>query len=198
MGIFPNAASKEYCEDVIKWFEHNNKPGVSGGKRTRSRQEDEKGISMHRKDSELYWLGQDHQDGFILNREHPILIEFGEIIWKAYNEFKLVYGSGLDQLDRHKISPSIKIQRYKPTQGYHVLHSDVTNQMNAIRILVCSLYLNTVEEGGETEFLYQQQRIAPVQGTLIIFPTTWTHLHRGNPPLKGVKYLMHTWMEFIE
>ena len=23
MGIFPNAASKEYCEDLIKWFEYN-------------------------------------------------------------------------------------------------------------------------------------------------------------------------------
>ena len=198
MGIFPNAASKEYCEDVIKWFEHNNKPGIAGRKRTSSRQEDEKGVAMHSKDSELYWLGLDHHDGFILNREHPLLTDFATIVWKAYDQFKLVYGSGLNQLGLHKISPSIKIQRYKPTQGYHVLHSDITGQMDAIRILVCALYLNTVEEGGETEFLYQQERVAPVQGTLVIFPAGWTHIHRGNPPLKGVKYLMHTWMEFTE
>jgi hypothetical protein len=65
-------------------------------------------------------------------------------------------------------------------------------------MLVITLYLNTVEEGGETEFLYQSSRISPVQGTLSISPAAWTHTHRGNPPLKGNKYIITTWLEFIE
>ncbi len=77
-------------------------------------------------------------------------------------------------------------------------HSDADGWMNGRRIIVVTLYLNTVEEGGETEFLYQQKRILPTQGTLVLFPAGWTHTHRGNPPLKGDKYILTTWLEFSE
>ena len=197
MGVFPNAASKKYCEEIIEWFEYNSTIKGTGGRGTQSRQEAEPGISKIQKDSEIYWLNL-NKEGMSLQRDHPIIKEFGNIVWKAYNQFKEVYGTGLDQLGLHKLSPNIKIQRYKPTQGYHVWHSDTTTQVTSPRMLVCTLYLNTVEKGGETEFLYQQERVAPVQGTLTLFPTAWTHLHRGNPPLSGNKYIMNTWLEFVE
>jgi hypothetical protein len=195
MGVFPEATTQKYCEDLIKWFEYNNTEGSGGRKNTVSRQEHEGGISKTHKDSEIYWLGYDNR---MLSRNDILLAEFNKIVWKAYAKFKTVYGAGLDQLGLHKMSPSIKIQRYQPTQGYHVWHSEVTNHGNAGRVLVCLLYLNTVEEGGETEFLYQKMRVPAVQGTLAMFPTTWTHLHRGNPPLKGNKYVINTWLEFAE
>jgi hypothetical protein len=58
------------------------------------------------------------------------------------------------------------------------------------------LYLNTVTEGGETEFLYQSKRVKAEKGTIVLCPTGFTHTHRGNPPLTGTKYLMNTWLEF--
>ena len=58
------------------------------------------------------------------------------------------------------------------------------------------VYLNDVEEGGETEFLYQSRRIKPKQGTMVICPASFTHTHRGNPPLKGNKYMINGWIEF--
>ena len=63
--------------------------------------------------------------------------------------------------------------------------------------MVSMLYLNTVEKGGETEFLYQNMRVTPEQGTLVLFPTYWTHPHRGNPPLEGEKYIMDGWLEYL-
>jgi hypothetical protein len=59
------------------------------------------------------------------------------------------------------------------------------------------LYLNDVEEGGETEFLYFSKRVKPKQGTLLLFPASFTHTHRGNPPLSGTKYIMNTWLEYV-
>jgi hypothetical protein len=56
--------------------------------------------------------------------------------------------------------------------------------------------LNTVEQGGETEWLYQGVRIPATQGTLVVWPAGYTHAHRGNPPLSGEKFLLTGWVEF--
>ena len=50
-----------------------------------------------------------------------------------------------------------------------------------------------IVEQGETEFLYQKQRIKPVEGRVVIFPGSFTHLHRGNPPL-NIKYIATGWL----
>jgi hypothetical protein len=87
-----------------------------------------------------------------------------------------------------------KFQRTRPGEGYHVWHFENSGN-NAFRKLATMLYLNTVEEGGETEFLYQKRRIQPRQGRLLIFPASFTHTHRGNPPLSGDKFILTSWLE---
>ena len=54
------------------------------------------------------------------------------------------------------------------------------------------IYLNDIEEGGETEFLYQQKKIKPRRGMGAIWPGSFTHLHRGNPPM-STKYTLTGW-----
>jgi hypothetical protein len=68
--------------------------------------------------------------------------------------------------------------------------------MQRSRVLVFTLYLNDVEEGGETEFLYLSKRVQPKTGRMVIWPAGFTHTHRGNPPLKGDKYIITGWVEF--
>ena len=90
-----------------------------------------------------------------------------------------------------------KIQKTVPSGGYHAWHVEKPNMLTSDRLFVVQLYLNTVEEGGETEFLVQQKRVGAVQGRLVIFPANYTHLHRGNPPLSGPKYVMNMWATLI-
>ena len=54
------------------------------------------------------------------------------------------------------------------------------------------VYINDVEEGGETEWLYQQLKIKPKRNTCVIWPGAFTHLHRGNPPMSD-KYIATGW-----
>jgi hypothetical protein len=49
---------------------------------------------------------------------------------------------------------TLKIQKTLPTEGYHVWHIEHgRGYENEARAFVFSIYLNDVEEGGETEFL---------------------------------------------
>ena len=64
----------------------------------------------------------------------------------------------------------------------------------ANRALVYSAYLNTIEEAGETEFLYQRTRIPPKENTMIIWPAGFTHTHRGNVVYGNKsKYIITGW-----
>ncbi len=57
-------------------------------------------------------------------------------------------------------------------------------------------YLNDIEEGGETEFYYQEKKISPKTGRCVIAPSGFTHTHRGNIPKSNDKYILTSWLKF--
>ena len=91
-----------------------------------------------------------------------------------------------------------KMQKTLPSQGYHVWHMEHSAGMDSYRsICAWALFLNDVEEGGELEFLYQSKRIVPKTGDFVLWPAGYTHQHRGNPPLKGEKYIYTGWLDSL-
>jgi hypothetical protein len=121
---------------------------------------------------------------------HPFLKQF----WSAWDQYCKHY-SVLGETGKHYIR-SMKIQKTLPGQGYHLWHFEADSIERCSRIAAWSLYLNTVEDGGETEFLYQHARVTAVKNRLVIWPATYTHVHRGNPPLSGEKYILTGWVEW--
>ena len=91
------------------------------------------------------------------------------------------------------ISTTCLLQKTDPTEGYHDWHSESNNIACANRTLVWSVYFNDLDDSGETEFLYQKKKIKPKAGRVLIFPGSFTHLHRGNPPYKS-KYIATGWL----
>ena len=194
IGIFPNAASKEYCERVVDHFNWIQKTRGYGTGSIRNRQEHDR-ISSLQKESDMYFL-ETEQDLLVMDNNVAILQEYSRITWECHHKFKEKHGI-LGDVAPHGMSYSVKIQKYKPSQGYHAWHCDSDKIANSRRMMVSTLYLNTVEKGGETEFLYQSMRVTPEQGTLALWPAYWTHPHRGNPPLEGEKYIMNGWLEYL-
>jgi len=92
----------------------------------------------------------------------------------------------------------INIQQYLPSQGFHMWHSERMHGNGAAssRHLVFMTYLNDVNDGGETEFYYQQIKIKPKKGKIVIFPTDWTHTHRGITSKTEEKYITTGWFNF--
>lgn len=62
------------------------------------------------------------------------------------------------------------------------------------RHLLWTLYLNDGFDEGETEFLFQQRRIVPRTGSVLIAPTAFTH--RGNRPRGADKSIATSWILF--
>ncbi|MCF6456421.1 2OG-Fe(II) oxygenase [Pseudoalteromonas sp. MMG024] len=95
----------------------------------------------------------------------------------------------------------IQAQKYTAGQGgYPYWHSEVYPQKghndSLHRILLFMFYLNDVEEGGETEFYYQNKMIKPKQGSMVIAPAYFTHTHRGCIPVSNDKYIVTSWVLF--
>ncbi|MEP7098706.1 MAG: 2OG-Fe(II) oxygenase [Dokdonella sp.] len=96
---------------------------------------------------------------------------------------------------------TINLQRYRADQGgYPYWHCELfpkaDNGETLHRVLLWTVYLNDDFEDGETEFHYQQRKIAPRTGSLLIAPAGFTHTHRGNMPKRGDKYIATSWVLF--
>ena len=94
-----------------------------------------------------------------------------------------------------------QMQKYdKGVGSYQYWHSETFPQKGANhslhRVLLYILYLNDVEDGGETEFFYQNKKVKPKKGSLVISPCYFTHTHRGNIPVSSDKYILTSWMQF--
>ena len=73
-----------------------------------------------------------------------------------------------------------------PKGGFYDWHTDSRGD----RILTYILYLNDIEEdcGGSTDFCCGRS-VLPKRGKLLIFPSTWNYIHRGQELKNGAKYI---------
>ena len=186
IGVFDNVVDESYCKKVIEHF--NNVQTIH-----RSDHED---VSALQKDNEIYFT-ETQTDSKTMNVNSSILRGFVGAISSCLIKYKKEYPILVDGVGKYDINNDIKIQKTLPGEGYHIWHCENSDVISSRRMIVASLYLNDCEEGGETEFLYQHERIKSKTGRMVLSPTSWTHPHRGNPPLKGVKYMINGWLEYI-
>lgn len=95
---------------------------------------------------------------------------------------------------------------YYPVGGYFKLHHDATKNTTVDTIIksreyTLLIYLNDVEEGGETVFPYLNLEIKPKKGKGILFRTLDENdhiilesLHGGKPVIKGEKWICNKWI----
>lgn len=95
------------------------------------------------------------------------------------------------------VDSGFQIQKYEKNIGFFSYHDDFhiinENNKNYYRMLVYIFYLNDVDEGGET-IIFDNHKISPKAGTLLFFPSFWTHPHKGNIPISHNKYIITGWI----
>jgi len=128
----------------------------------------------------------------------PHIEEYLKELSKCVNKYKSKYDS-LNDLTRWAIVENVKIQKYKPKEGYFRIHCE----RDAIhpycdRLLVFMTYLNTIKEKGGTEFPYQNYTAKPIEGNTLIWPADYTHPHKGVIAPKETKYIITGWYGFLD
>lgn len=176
IGVYENAANEDYCQRMIDRLEQLEKT-TSG-----SCGEQDNGGLRNRKDVSFYFQ-RDAED--LANETNAVL---NECLAKYCNEhpaFGMV----------NCYSYVVKVQRTPPKGGFHMWHAEHGVEANSsTRTLVWMIYLNDTTEGeGTTEFIEQGLRLQPKRGTVVLFPASWTHTHRGNPVYNCNKYIATGW-----
>ena len=86
-----------------------------------------------------------------------------------------------------------KFKKIPEHGGFFDWHCEQSDSQNIYRTFVIQIYLNDNFINGETEFKYYNKKIIPEVCKVLIYPAAYTHTHRGNPPIGGIKYLVSTW-----
>lgn len=170
--VFRNAISTELCARIINTFEEdkkNHKKGLTGN-----------GYSPSVKNTTDWYLQND-----LASALYSVLNLATEKIELKRPSLKALPYSWC----------GLQLQKNKKGVGFFKWHSDnAEGTLESWRILAPIFYLNTVAEGGHTEFMYQKYKVAPEEGTLVIFPATWEYYHRGVPPISSDKFIVTSFM----
>jgi hypothetical protein len=91
----------------------------------------------------------------------------------------------------------LRMKHYRPSSGDEFPdHVDVGDHASARRFLSALLYLNDVDESGETVFPLWGQQIQPRVGSVLVFPPLWPWLHAGRCTIKEPKYILSTYLHY--
>ena len=183
IGIYDNYILPEECDKAIKLFEDQNKFN-----NTVNRIAFEKASVLQKQDQQFF-AASGNMDLW-WEEVKTMMINF-DLAWSHY-----IKNTGGDNAYGVPFYfTALKIQKTLPTEGYHVWHLEHGKGFdNEPRAFVFSIYLNDVEEGGETEFLHFSKRVKPKKGRIVIWPAGFPYVHRGNSPLSGEKYILTSWM----
>ena len=89
------------------------------------------------------------------------------------------------------------ISMFPPLGGFKLSHYERGSLGTSKRQLVYMLYLNTVTDGGGTEFIHQNIITKAEKGKLVLWPADFTHLHRGIVSPTEIKYIATGWLEMV-
>lgn len=137
----------------------------------------------------------------------PASLSFNNEKWSKYlHSLMDIINLYLDDYDESMPNSKIgfreghNIQFYPKNGGYKIWHCERCD-MDPVRLcrhLVYMTFLNDIEQDGETEFKYQKIKIKPKKGLTLIWPSDWTHTHRGIPAPTEEKKIVTGWLHYLQ
>tara|TARA_Y100001970_G_C13835882_1_gene652080 strand:- start:77 stop:709 length:633 start_codon:yes stop_codon:yes gene_type:complete len=127
--------------------------------------------------------------------QNPSILMYRKLLFRYMKEYNAAYDNPLAELT---IADGFNIQHYKPGEGYLNWHSERSVHLTHQRALTFMTYLNDVKDGGGTEFKYQGLRHNARKGKTLIWPSDFTHTHRGQKSETEEKYITTGWFNHVD
>jgi hypothetical protein len=190
----------EYCDKVVKMFEHQKRLGCSVRRDDHARRDNqiEFNSSLYkeqRREKEAQNVTVKEWDEIDFRNDEVAILFFEKISEgvKKYTE-----DLGITPILGEFWFKNMLIQSYDADkyESYSAWHCEAAHRDSCDRAIVYTLYLNDDFEGGETEFMHQKHREKPETGKIVFWPAGYTHTHRGAMLLSGKKYIATGWVFF--
>lgn len=106
-------------------------------------------------------------------------------VWQYADKYGKEFGAEFSNME------TLQLLNYFTKDGLYKPHIDSGPGMQ--RIFSAVLYLNDVEEGGETYFNNFNVFVKPKTGRLVIFPANYIYMHEAKTPVSNEKFALVTW-----
>jgi len=125
---------------------------------------------------------------------HLTMVVYKNFIGKIINLYEKKYPE-VEEFSKFGMIESCQIQHYKPGEGFKKWHFERSSKAEN-RCLVFMTYLNNVPDAG-THFKYQDLTTPAEKGLTLIWPTDFTHTHKGQITKTHEKYILTGWLGYI-
>jgi hypothetical protein len=182
---FKNHTPKNECAEFIEWFWNNQDLHIDGKVYSGENQNLGNILNLDRKKTKQAYP----------KPEDPISHLITKNIFSGYEKYSkskpIPNGQPMCAAD-------YSVRVYYKNDGYFLDHVDQSAGPNVTRVFGIILYLNDVEDNGETEFPDFDYKCKPEAGKLLIFPCNYLFRHQGNVPISEDKYIVTAFINFAD
>ena len=192
----PKAFKKGFCKKLIKKFENNpaqHTAGVIG-----DNNKGQKVVAPKVKDDteiqfDPSYMMSDWKDDLTTITKQVAVNMKKYVEHYSFTDDASQLPCGLYGISDLALEDAFNMQRFDPGKGFFTYHCETGADSNSYRQIVWMVYLNDIKEKGGTLFKYQNLRVAPEAGKMVIWPAGWTHFHKSEIAPKETKYILTGW-----
>ena len=178
-----NIKNDNLCKEIIRFFDENEKLQKNGATASGTNYTNKKTTDISINPNDLK------------NDKYKCFNSYIDELYKCFIDYQLQWPF-LKKMIKNVDIGSFNVQKYSKGDHFSQIHTERTDLKTSNRLFAWMTYLDSVEDGGTTNFLHYGIKIKPEIGKTLIWPAEWTHAHSGEILNSGEKHIITGWMNF--
>ena len=178
-----NIKNDNLCKEIIRFFDENEELQKNGTTASGTNYANKKTTDISINPNDLK------------NDKYKCFNSYIDELYKCFIDYQLQWPF-LKRMVKNVDIGSFNVQKYSKGDHFSQIHTERASLKTSNRLFAWMTYLDSVEDGGTTNFLHYGIKIKPEIGKTLIWPAEWTHAHSGEILNSGKKYIITGWMNF--